>query len=172
LAVHTDVVRAVLVESGYASGTVLAHLQLLRLLDACCVREHVGLAELTDAGIEGLLVGVAAAERPVTLRRLGPVLTGLPAAGVIPASAPIRPDAAGPVGRAICGVPARAAASGSGHGAAPWWLAAPFLRAMAPAHRSGWDIGMPQVADLHGFLFEYASHAAVAGTRMRCFCRI
>ena len=71
---------------GHGAGA----LQLLRLLDACCVREHVGPAELTDAGIEGLPVGVAAAWRPVTLRPLGPVLTGLPAAGVIPASAPIR----------------------------------------------------------------------------------
>jgi hypothetical protein len=37
---------------------VVAHLGLLRLLDARCVREHVGAGGLTTAGIEGLLIGV------------------------------------------------------------------------------------------------------------------
>lgn len=175
-AVHTETVRAALVESGYASGTVVAHLGLLRLLDARCVREHVGLGELTDAGIEGLLVGVAAAGRPVTVRRLGPVLTELRAAGVIPASTPVPPDAAGQLVEAyvefLLGQRRLAASTAQRRGE----LAARFLRAMARAYGSGWDIGRLGVGDLHGFLFEYASQASVAGTRMvaetlRCLCR-
>jgi hypothetical protein len=63
LAVHTEPVRAAPVESGYASGTVVAHPGLLRPLDARCMREHVDAADLTDAGIEGLLTGVVVAGR-------------------------------------------------------------------------------------------------------------
>jgi len=176
LAVHADAVRFALVESGYASGTVVAHLRLLRLLDACCVREHVGAGELTDAGIEKLLIGVTAAGRPVTLRRLRPVLTGLRAAGAIPASTPVRADAAGQLVEAyvkfLLGQRRLAASTAQHRGE----LVARFLRAMTRAHGSGWDIAMLRVADLHGFLFDYASHSAVSGTRMvaetlRCFCR-
>lgn len=176
LAVHADAVRAALVESGYAEGTVAAHLGLLRLLDARCVREQVGLGELTDAGIEGLLIGVAAAGRPVSLRRLGPVLSALRAAGAIPASTPVPPDAAGQLVEAyvefLLGQRRLAASTAQRRGE----LAARFLRATARAHGSGWDVGRLQVADLHGFLFDYASRASVAGTRivaetLRCFCR-
>jgi integrase/recombinase XerD len=176
LAVHTEAVRAVLVESGYASGTVTAHLVLLRLMDAACAREHVGLDGLTDAGIEGLLVGVASAGRPVTLRRLGPVLTGLRAAGVIPASTPVPPDAAGRLVEAyvefLLGRRRLAESTAQHRGE----LATRFLRVTATAHGPGWDIGRLQVGDLHGFLFDYASRASVGGTRMvaetlRCFCR-
>lgn len=176
LAVHTEAVRSVLVGSGYAPGTVAAHLVLLRLLDAACAREQVGLGGLTDAGIERLLMGVAAAGRPVTLRRLGPVLTGLRAARVIPASTPVPPDAAGRLVEAyvefLLGQRRLAASTAQHRGE----LATRFLRATAAAHGSGWDIGKMQVTDLHGFLFDYASRSSVGGTRMvaetlRCFCR-
>ncbi len=176
LAVHAEAVRASLVESGYAWGTVVAHLRLLRLLDARCLREHVGAGELTDAGIEKLLIGVVAGGRPVTLHRLGPVLTGLRAAGSIPASTPVRADAAGQLVEAyvkfLVGQRRLAASTAQHRGE----LVARFLRAMTRAHGSGWDIAMLRVADLHGFLFDYASHSAVSGTRMvaetlRCFCR-
>jgi integrase/recombinase XerD len=176
LAVHTEAVRAVLVGSGYAPGTVAAHLLLLRLLDAACAREHVGLDGLTDAGIEGLLVGVAAAGRPVTLRRLAPVLTGLRAAGVIPASPPAPPDAAGRLVEAylefLLGQRRLAESTAQHRGE----LATRFLRATATTHGPGWDIGKLQVGDLHAFLFDYASRSSVAGTRLvaetlRCFCR-
>ena len=161
---HTEAVRAVLVESGYASGTVAAHLGLLRLLDAACAREQVGLDGLTDAGIEELLVGVAVAGRPVTLRRLGPVLIGLRAAGVIPASTRVSPDAVGRLVEAyvefLLGQRRLAASTAQHRGE----LATRFLQATATAHGSGWDIGELQVGDLHGFLFDYASRSSVGGT--------
>jgi integrase/recombinase XerD len=176
LAVHADAVRTALVESGYASGTVVAHLGLLRLLDARCVRAYVGAGELTDAVIERLLIGATAAGRPVTLRRLGPVLSGLRAAGAIPASTPVQADAAGQLVAAyvefLVGRRRLAVSTAQHRGE----LVARFLRAMGRAHGSGWDIAVLGVADLHGFLFDYASHAAVSGARMvaetlRCFCR-
>lgn len=176
LAGHVEVVTTGLLEAGYAPGTVAAHLQMLRLMDAACVREHVGLDGLTDAAIEGLLRGVSAAGRPVTLRRLGPVLGPLRAAGLVPSATPRELDARGLLvaeygeflrSRRRLAVPTvRSRVE----------LADRFCRAMLAGHGPGWQVRDLRVEDLHGFLFEHASRCSVAGTRMvaetlRCFCR-
>lgn len=81
--------------------------------------------------------------------------------GCDPASTPVRPDAAGQLVEAyaefLLGQRRLAAITAQRRGE----LAARFLRATARAHGSGWDVGMLQVADLHGFLFDYAPPDAI-----------
>ena len=74
-----------MLEAGYAPATVTGNVALLGLLDQRCVAEKVDLEGLSEARIDELLVGAQADDRPVTLRRLGPVLDSLRAAGLIPA---------------------------------------------------------------------------------------
>lgn len=171
-----EVVRTGLLEAGYAPSTVTGHLSLLAVLGRRCDVEHVGLAELTVQRIETLVAGARSGGRPVTSRRLGPVLTSLRAAGLVPAATPCELDAVGRlVGEYAEFLRCR-------RGLAPLTvkhrveLAGRFCRAMVAGHGPGWQVGGLRVEDLHGFLFDHASRSSVAGTRtvtetLRCWCR-
>lgn len=173
---HVEVVRTGLLEAGYAPGTVAAHLALLRLLDQRCVTAKVALEGLTDVRIEELLVGVRADDRPVTLRRLGPVLGPLRAAGLVPAVTSRELDGMGLLVAEYAEFLRSQRRLGPLTVVCRTELAARFCRAMLAGHGPGWQVQALRVEDLHGFLFEYASRCGVAGTRMvaetlRCFCR-
>lgn len=176
LAAHFDAVRTSLMAAGYAPSTVAGHLELLRLLDAACLREQVTSDGLTDAVVEELVQGRVAGGRLVTLRRMGPVLSCLRAAGTIPPATAAALDAAARLVadyREYLLTQRRLAAMTTKNRTE---LIARLLRAMTVRHGEGWDVSSLRTADLHAFVFDHASRATVAGTRtvaetLRCFCR-
>jgi site-specific recombinase XerD len=176
LAAHASDVRRLLEAAGYAPATVGCHLQLLEVLDAGCQREHVSAENVTDEVVDRLVHGRVAANRPVTLRRMGPVLSCLRLTGAIAPEAPVTLDWAGQLVadyREYLLTQRRLAALTTQNRTD---LIARFVRAMMATRGIGWDVGTLRTADLHAFVFDHATRATVAGTRtvaetLRCFCR-
>lgn len=173
---HVGQVRAQLEAGGYCPGAVSGHLHLLRMLDAACQRNRIQPSDLTDELIGRFVQRWVVAGRPVTLRRLKPVLLALRFTGVIPPAAVGVLDVNAQLveGYREYLLTQRRLAALTVQNRSE--LIARFLRTMTATHGDGWTVSALRTADLHTFVFDHASRATVAGTRtvaetLRCFCR-
>ena len=176
LATHSDVVRAGLEAAGYRALTIDSHLRMLQLLDAACQRKRLKPPDVTDAILEQLVHGIVHEDRPVTLRRLRPVLGVLRSAGVLAPATPIELDRQALLlaGYREYLLTQRRLATLTVINRSD--LISRFLRAMSRMHGNEWEVSQLRTADLHAFVFDHASTHTVGGTRtaaetLRCFCR-
>lgn len=176
LAAHAAEVRARLEAAGYCTGAVGEHLQMLRLLDTACQRKRIKPIDVADAIVEQLVSGRSVGGRPVTLRRLQPVLLALRSVGAIPPATPAVLDARAQLVADYCEylLAQRRLATLTVKNRGD--LIGRFLRSMTALHGEQWDVSRLRTADLHTFVFDHASTHTVGGTRaaaetLRCFCR-